>query len=140
MKKKKISIELNCNTYFKSIHFEGYVKIINVNEEDNDLEVTIKTLTGQHDEHWNLEHTITGFENGDYWTFYYNENKDPNRVHKCYNKYRTDFIAQYNMILQDNITCADCGNDSYCKAVFGGCSENKNCQFHPSKFYHAKAK
>jgi len=119
---------------FKSIHFEGYVKVINVNHEDNDLEVTIKRFTGQHDEHWNLEHTKIGFENGDYWVFDLDENKDPNRVNKCYDKYRKDFLAQYNMLLPDNITCESCNHDNYCKEVFGGNSENSRCQFFPSRF------
>ena len=52
---------------FKGKWFKGQCEIDHINEEDNDLEVLITSEYGQtRMEHWNLEHTLIGFTNGDY--------------------------------------------------------------------------
>lgn len=52
---------------FTSKWFDGVVEVDHINEEDNDLEVYITPTNGQRRfEHWNLQHTIWGFEQGDY--------------------------------------------------------------------------
>nr|WP_321405859.1 hypothetical protein [uncultured Carboxylicivirga sp.] len=53
---------------FKSKWFDGIVEVDLVNEEDNDLEVYITSPSGSRwPEHWNLQHTLTGFKQGDYF-------------------------------------------------------------------------
>lgn len=52
---------------FTSKWFKGICVINLVDEEYNNLEVLITSETGQtRTEHWNLQNTIWGFEQGDY--------------------------------------------------------------------------
>jgi len=61
-------MELKRGIKLKSKWFKGITVISHVNEEDNDLEVDITNELGhKHHENWNLQHTIWGLENGDYW-------------------------------------------------------------------------
>ena len=60
-------MELKYGVKFIGKWFKGLCVVDVVNEEDNDLEVLITSEYGQtRMEHWNLQHTIWGFENGDY--------------------------------------------------------------------------
>ena len=61
-------MELKKGFKLKSKWFTCITVVVHVNEEDNDLEVDITNELGNtHHENWNLEHTIWGLENGDYW-------------------------------------------------------------------------
>ena len=51
---------------FTSQWFEGVVEVLNIDAPKNELLVVISRPMGYHQEDWNLEHTITGFKNGDY--------------------------------------------------------------------------
>lgn len=64
------------------------------------------------------------------------EGKSINRVSKCYNynECRQDWLAQYNMLLMDGVTCGDCAHSSRCKMMFGGNDLYTSCQFYPNKF------
>ncbi len=62
------------------------------------------------------------------------DGKNPDRVHKGYRKYPSDWRAQYDMLLMDGKTCADCIHSENCSSLFGGKDTNKRCQFHPNKF------
>lgn len=60
-------MELKKGIKFLGKWFKGLCVVDVVNEEDNDLEVLITSEYGQtRMEHWNLLHTILGFETGDY--------------------------------------------------------------------------
>ena len=60
-------MELKIGMKFTSKWFEGDCVIDLIDEELNDLEVLITSKHGQtRQEHWNLKHTVWGFENGDY--------------------------------------------------------------------------
>lgn len=63
----KVPSWLDKGLVFTSIHFDGDVEVDLVNEEDNDLEVSITPHGGQRRmEHWDLQCTVWGFEQGDY--------------------------------------------------------------------------
>lgn len=62
-------MQLKKGLKFTSKWFKGIVEIDHINEEDNDLEVYITPPNPKGQkwfEHWNLQHTIWGFEQGDY--------------------------------------------------------------------------
>lgn len=59
--------------------------------------------------------------------------KDKNRI-KGYKEGTEDFNAQYNMLLDDGITCADCHNCWKCCQIFGSKETDTMCQFYPSRF------
>jgi hypothetical protein len=59
-------IEITVGMYFSSKWFSGICSVISIDEKNNTLEVHIDRERGYHDETWNLQHTIWGFENGDY--------------------------------------------------------------------------
>jgi len=52
--------------FFVSKWFNGNCSVVSIDEKNNSLEVHIDRETGSHVETWNLQHTIWGFENGDY--------------------------------------------------------------------------
>lgn len=62
--------------------------------------------------------------------------KSVDRVHKSYNydKYPEEWLAQYNMLLPDGITCADCAHCNRCCSMFGQKEAATSCQFHPNRF------
>lgn len=52
---------------FTSKWFEGVTEILDINEAENTLVVKITRASGHsHDETWNLQHTIWGFERDEY--------------------------------------------------------------------------
>jgi len=63
-------MELIKGLKFKSKWFEGITEILDIDTENNTLDVEIHRASGHnHTEEWNLQHTIWGFERGDYFTF-----------------------------------------------------------------------
>ena len=60
--------------------------------------------------------------------------KSEGRVHKAFKKGTADWNNQYNMLLDDGITCGQCVHSLKCKEMFGGDDNNKTCQFFPNKF------
>jgi len=52
---------------FTGTHFKGDVLVNGINQEKNELDVTC-TLNGHSwNEVWNLQHTIWGFDDGEYF-------------------------------------------------------------------------
>lgn len=59
--------ELKKGMKFTSKHFKGHVEILEILESQNVLKVkSVRRFDRYHDEDWNLEHTIIGFDRGDY--------------------------------------------------------------------------
>jgi len=67
------------------------------------------------------------------------EGKDPNRVPKYYKMGSDDWVAEYNMLLPDGVTCASCSNCTRCCAIFGQKETYTYCQFHPNRFSPIKS-
>ena len=61
--------------------------------------------------------------------------KSADRVAKFYKLYTDDWKAQYNMLLDDGVTCGQCVHANRCRTIFGGNDSNTSCQFYPNKFY-----
>ena len=59
--------------------------------------------------------------------------KSESRV-KGYRKGTEDWEAEYNMLLDDGITCAECSHSNKCKRMYGGDDSNTRCQFYPNRF------
>lgn len=60
-------MQLKKDLKFVGKWFKGLCIIDLIDEDINDLEVLITSEHGQtRTEHWNLQHTIYGFKNGDY--------------------------------------------------------------------------
>jgi hypothetical protein len=73
MFKPKTASDFKPGMVFKSIHFKGDVTVTEVIEKDNNLKVTVHAnqatetnVEHSWDEEWNLQHTIWGFDSGDY--------------------------------------------------------------------------
>jgi len=66
--------------------------------------------------------------------------KSEDRVSNCYIKGTTDWKAQYDMLLDDGVTCGDCAHSLRCKTIFGGNDSNTHCQFYPNRFFSASRK
>lgn len=64
--------------------------------------------------------------------------KAESRVPKGYKKGTSDWSAEYNMLLDDGVTCGDCMHAYRCRILFGGDDGNTKCQFHPSRFQSVK--
>jgi hypothetical protein len=65
--------------------------------------------------------------------------KSENRV-KGYKKGAQDWEAEYNMLLDDGLTCNDCAHCERCCSLFGQkpyVNEGK-CQFYPNRFLKKK--
>lgn len=60
--------------------------------------------------------------------------KSKDRVNKNYREGTKDWEDQYNMLLDDGVTCGDCKHSERCKAIFGGNDSNTRCQFYPNRF------
>lgn len=62
-----MEINLEVGLKLKSKWFEGITEILAIDEDKNELSVEIYRASGHnHSESWNLQHTIWGFEQGDY--------------------------------------------------------------------------
>lgn len=60
-------MELKIGMKFTSKWFVGITEILDINKDENTLDVEIHRASGHnHSEEWNLQHTIWGFEQGDY--------------------------------------------------------------------------
>ena len=58
--------------------------------------------------------------------------KDPKRVSLMYKPGTKEWEAQYNMLLDDGVTCEDCihcTDNGSCCGIFGGSKTNTKCQF-----------
>ena len=63
-------MELTKGLKFKSKWFEGITEILYIDKDNNTIDVEIHRASGHnHSEEWNLQHTIYGFERGDYFAF-----------------------------------------------------------------------
>ncbi len=60
--------------------------------------------------------------------------KSKDRVPAYFKEGSSDWKAEYNMLLDDGITCGDCAYSRRCELMFGGDNSNTSCQFHPNKF------
>ena len=65
--------------------------------------------------------------------------KSKDRVHKAYKEGTPDWKAQYDMLLDDGVTCADCAHVRRCTTLFGQNASDDSCQFHPNRFAKARA-
>ena len=59
-------MELKVGMMYSSKWFNGLCTVLSIDEPNNELRVHIDRETGSHEETWNLQHTIWGFENKDY--------------------------------------------------------------------------
>lgn len=66
--------------------------------------------------------------------------KSKNRVHPAYKEGSKDWKAQYDMLLDDGVTCADCMHVNRCTSMFGSDPEHDYCQFYPNRFTRNYAK
>ena len=64
--------------------------------------------------------------------------KNPDRVHKHYEKYPSEWHAQYNMLLMDGKTCDDCMHCIRCVTLFDQKETSTTCQFYPSRVVYKK--
>ena len=53
---------------------------------------------------------------------------------KGYKEGTQDWNAEYNMLLDDGITCSDCVNCIKCVGIFGSKPTDDKCQFYPTRF------
>lgn len=61
--------------------------------------------------------------------------KSKDRVHRCYKEGSNAWKAQYDMLLEDGVTCGDCAHCRRCCTLFGQKETDDRCQFYPSRFY-----
>ena len=59
-------MELKVGLMYSSKWFAGLCTILSIDKPKNELIVRIDRESGNHEENWNLQHTIWGFENADY--------------------------------------------------------------------------
>ncbi|MOA44316.1 hypothetical protein D3C78_1665780 [compost metagenome] len=60
-------IALEKGEIFTGKHFKGNIRVIEVNEESNELKVELNKEGSYWLEIWNLAHTRTGIDNGEYF-------------------------------------------------------------------------
>lgn len=62
--------------------------------------------------------------------------KSKDRVPKYYRKETKDWEAEYNMLLDDAVTCNECIHVERCCALFAQKPyvNSGRCQFHPNRF------
>lgn len=67
--------------------------------------------------------------------------KDPNRVPKHFNaeKYPDEWVAQYDMLLDDGVTCKSCEHLNRCVSMFGSQETDTSCSFYPNRFKEIEA-
>lgn len=66
--------------------------------------------------------------------------KSKTRVHPAYKEGTRDWQAQYDMLLDDGVTCADCMHVKRCVSMFGQMAGHDYCQFYPNRFARDHAK
>ncbi len=66
--------------------------------------------------------------------------KSESRVSSFYKKGTEDWKNQYNMLLDDGLTCSDCIHSNRCITLFGQEERNTFCQFFPNKFVQKETK
>lgn len=64
--------------------------------------------------------------------------KSEERVPAYYKKGSEDWEAEYNMLLDDGLTCKDCAFCQRCVNIYGQNETDTRCQFHPNSFRPAK--
>ncbi len=64
----------------------------------------------------------------------FGRDKTESRVSKFYKKGTKDWVAQYDMLLPDGITCNDCIHRNRCITLFAQEERNTSCQFYPNRF------
>ena len=60
--------------------------------------------------------------------------KSESRVPKGYRYGSEDWKTEYNMLLDDGLTCADCSHCSRCCSIFGVKEINTSCDLYPNRF------
>lgn len=60
--------------------------------------------------------------------------KSKHRVLKCYKEGTKEWGFQYNMLLDDGVTCDDCGHAKRCFALGYSASGSTTCDFYPNRF------
>lgn len=60
--------------------------------------------------------------------------KSKNRVPSYYKEGTEDWKAEYDMLLDDGVTCKQCRNCKKCTTIFGQKETDTSCQFYPSRF------
>jgi hypothetical protein len=61
--------------------------------------------------------------------------KSKDRVPSHYREGSEDWQAEYDMLLDDGVTCGECVHLERCSLLFGGNASNTRCDFHPNRFY-----
>jgi len=63
------NIEIKAGLKFESKNFDMTAEVYEVNEKDNTLSVFLKAADGHEwlEKNWDLQHTIWGFERGEYF-------------------------------------------------------------------------
>ena len=61
--------------------------------------------------------------------------KNKDRVSSCYREGTKDWEHQYDMLLDDNVTCEKCHWISRCEDLFGQNPKDTSCQFFPNRFH-----
>lgn len=64
--------------------------------------------------------------------------KSENRVSNVYKKGTKDWKDQYEMLLDDGLTCNDCHHAYRCTSMFGSNLTDTSCQFYPNRFTKAR--
>ena len=59
--------------------------------------------------------------------------KSESRV-KGYKPGTEGWKAEYNMLLDDGVTCAECRFCRWCCSMFGAKETNTSCDFYPNRF------
>ena len=65
--------------------------------------------------------------------------KSKDRIPKYYKEGSEDWKAEYNMLLDDGVTCSDCAHCQRCCSIFGQKKTETKCQFYPSRFFRKAA-
>lgn len=60
--------------------------------------------------------------------------KSKDRVPEGYREGTRDWQDQYDMLLDDGVTCNDCAHVKRCCALFGQEPNDESCQFYPNCF------
>lgn len=60
--------------------------------------------------------------------------KSKDRVPEGYREGTRDWQDQYDMLLDDGVTCNDCAYVKQCCGFFGQEPNGESCQFYPNRF------
>ena len=66
--------------------------------------------------------------------------KSASRVAAFYREGTKDWEAQFHMLLDDGVTCADCRHFRRCSTIFGSKASDESCQFYPNRFQVGSAR